>query len=292
MNLFYELKRLGLKNIVMREIIPVYEKTKPASRIFIPNNLFNKFEAICNKYNIFIEKGIYKIIGKRDIGKGGWSNKIKRKVSIKSKKGQLPYYISRDKNLAKRARNAEFKNNDKDFGNLLGFPSCCQKFYVKYYKKANSKQCDFSLYTLKETKEDYPYNAYNNYVAQYFGFSLLSHFPCSFNCKESAKISKRYYNTLVKYSKRWANSFLYHQKSTIVFTEYRGIFLIKKYKYTCNILYYNNSLIKATLKNKIYNALKRGDNIRIINKNHFIIQKQNRKLRELKGENVGLMIFR
>ena len=290
--LLRELRKIGLRDIVMKEIILTYENVKPASRISIPDNLFPNFKSFCTKYGLFIVKGEYKIVGRRDIGKGGWSNKIKKKVSIKSKQGIPHYYISKCKKNAENAKIAESKSDNKRFGKKLGFPGCDQKFFEINYKEANSKQCDFSLLTLRNTEGDYPYNAYNNYVAQYFGFSLLSHFPHSFNCEKSAEIAKKYYQILSKYSKSWADKFLQVQRSAILFTEYKGIFLIRKFKYKGRTLSYDPLSLESTLENKIYVSLSKGNNIQIIDKNHFIIQRDNKGLKELKGENYGLMIFK
>ena len=174
-----DLREVGLRDIVIREVILAYEHVKSASRIFIPDKIFPGFESFCSKYGLFIVKGDYKIIGNRDIGKGGWHNKIKKKVSVRSKQGTPHYYVSRNRRTAESAKDAESKKDDKWFGKKLGYPMCDQMFYDANYREANSKQCDFSLLTLRNTDGDYPYNAYNNYVAQYFGFSLLSHFPHS-----------------------------------------------------------------------------------------------------------------
>jgi hypothetical protein len=129
-------------------------------------------------------------------------------------------------------------------------------------------------------------------VSQYFGFSLLSHFPCSFNCKRSAELAKRYFRILQKYSKDWAENFKKYQKSAILFTENTGIFLIEKFNFKNNLLKYDNSQIESTLKNKIFSSLKEGNNIKIINKNHVMIREDNKVKEELNRENTGMCIFK
>jgi hypothetical protein len=290
---FYkELSNLKLHPITMKELILVYNKSKPCCRIIIGDSILKQFNDFCKKYSLYIERSNFKIIGQRDIGKGGWQNKIKKKVSVNSKKGYFFYYVSYNKKNAKRAKTAEKSKKEKKFGKLLGFPVCCQNFFAKYYKKANSKQCDFVLYVLKETKENPPYDFWNNYIAQYFGYSLLSHFPCSFNCKESERLAKLYYKKLKENNKKFAEGFKKAQKSAILFTEYRGIFLIRKYNLKGNILIYDNKNLKTTLKNTIFESLKRGDNVKILNKNHVLIRKKNHTLKELRGENIGICIFK
>lgn len=289
---FRDLKNIGLNDIVMKEIILVFDKVKPSSRIFISDNKYQSFKLFCDKYGLYVEKGSYRLIADRDIGKGGWGNRAHKTVSTRSKDGALPHYISTDWKTAKTAMNFDSYEDDQNFAEELGFPVCCQNFYSDNYDESNSRQCDFSLITLRETKGDYPYSAYNNYIAQYFGLSLLSHFLCTFNCKKSEMIAKRYYDVLSKYSKNWADKFLKVQRSAILFTEYRGIFLLNKFNYRDGTLIYNSSSLKATLKNSIYSFLKKGNRINIIDKNHFIIMDGEKKLKEFKGKNYGLMIFK
>ena len=250
------------------------------------------FQDFSEKCELYASGSDYRIILKKDTGKGSFGNKAVGTARIDSKEGYRYYYIARSKKIADEAKNAEFSRDSDKFGRSLGFPRCCGEFYRKYYELAKQKQFDFTLYTLKETREDYPYDFYNNNASRYFGYSLLSHFPCSFNCKESSSLAKSYYDVLKKYSKKWADMFIYCQKSAVIYTEYRGVFLLKNFELDGNVLRYGDSYwLYSTIINENLHILNRADNILINSKNNFSARKGERVLKNFKGENVGLMIF-
>ena len=262
--------------------------------------LLKSFQELSRKYGLYIAESDYKVIFKRDMGKGTWENKVLGIVGINSVVGDQYCYIAKSREIADEAKAAEFSKDSSKFGQLLGFPKCCQEFHRKYVVSANKKQGDFVLYTLMETKESYPYDFYNNYASRYFGYSLLSHFPCSFNCKESSNLAKSYYDVFKKYSKEWADKFLYYQKSAIIYTECGGVFLLKNFELdelNGNVLRYYNSYglnsyrLYSTITNNNLNLLKRADNILIGSKNNFSVCKGNRVLKTFKGDDVGLLIF-
>lgn len=279
-----------MNEIVKREIILTYEGRKPSCRVCIDNKITDRFRKIYSKYKLFNKLSNFKIIPVRDIGKGGSYNK-ERRVPLNSRGGIRYHYLSKiEKNAILAKRFDEVKDSEK-FGKILGFPRCCIEFFNHYYKEANSKQGDFILCVLKETIEPPPYNFYNNYAARYFGYSLLSHFPCSFSCKQSAQIAENYRLILEKYSSSWAKNFERIQKSTILYTEYHGIFLFKKYKLKQSTFWYDNNEILSTIDNYLFSDLKQGNNIKIVNKNYVIIFSNDNKLRDLSGENIGICIF-
>jgi len=288
---FDELEKLQLHNDAIKEIILVHGGVKPSTRITLSGSQLKSFQEFSREYGLYITESDHKVIAKGDTGKGGWKNKVLGIVDKNSKEGDPSYYIARSKEMVDEAKDAEFLDSNK-FGQSLGYPKCCQEFFKQYFILANKKQCDFVLYTLSETKEDYPYDFYNNYASRYFGYSLLSHFPCSFNCKESSNLAKNYYEMLKKYSKKWANTFLYCQKSAIIYTEYRGIFLLKNFELDGNVLRYGDSYwLYSTIINKNLHILNGANNILINSKNNFSARKGERVLKNFRGENVGLMIF-
>ncbi|MBN2013758.1 MAG: hypothetical protein JW778_01120 [Candidatus Altiarchaeota archaeon] len=288
---FDELKSLRLGCDAIKDIVLVYDGVKPSTRLMLPQYSLKSLQEFLVRYGLCIIRSDYKVVTKKDRSKGGWGNKILRIVDANSDEGEPSYYIAKSDEIAKEAKTADFVDPD-EFGQTLGYPICCQEFFKKYFPLANEKQCDFVLYTLKETKEDYPYDLYNNNASRYFGYSLLSHFPCSFNCKESSKLARSYYKVFERYSPSWANNFIYCQQSAIIYTEYGGIFLIKNFELNGDILRYGkSSRLYSTITNKNLELLSRGNNILIKSKNNFSIRQGDRLLKTFKGENVGLLVF-
>lgn len=292
---FNKLKKFQLHNDVTKEIVLVHSRVKSSTRITFSESLLTTIQKFLGEYGLCMEESGYRIVAKRDRGKGGWKNKTLRVVSPESGEGDPIYYIAGSNEILNEIGSAEFSGNSSKFGQLLGYPKCCQDFFKKYFRLANEKQCDFVLHTLSETKGDYPYDFHNNYASRYFGYSLLSHFPCSFNCRESSDLAERYYNALKKYSKKWADMFPYHQKSAIVYTEYSGVFLIKNFGLEGDVLKFlrhsDSYFLSGTIVNDNSNLLRKSDNILIDSRNNFSARKGERVLKTFKGENVGLLVF-
>lgn len=288
---FKALSEFNFLPIAQKDIILTFEGIKPVVRITIREKYEEDFIKFCRKYELSLVKSEYKTVAKKDIGKGRWRNKILKRVSRKSKRGIFFFYLSKDKQHAERAKIEESAEKTAEFGKSLGFPACDIKFFIEAAEEAEEKQMDFVLFALENTPGSLPYNFWNNNVSQYFGYSLLSHFPHSFNCRKSAMLSRKYYDVLKKYSKKFAGKFVETQKSAIIFTEYRGIFLMKNFILKNNILYYSKNGINETLKNKIYRNLMKGNNIKINSKNYFEIRLGNKILQRMKGNNYGILVF-
>ena len=79
------------------------------------------------------------------------------------------------------------------FGQFLSYPSCCIDF-VKLNQKV-PKLIEALKYLVIKNK----YNVWCWPVASISDSSLLTHFPCSFNCVESQQLSKTRFKLLTKY---------------------------------------------------------------------------------------------
>ena len=277
-----ELASMGMKDHNKKELVLTLEGQKPATKIF---GDFPGIESFCRRHGLSILRASYCIKKNIDSGKNGWSNSAKKATD-----GTPVFFISGKEEDSKRAKQYDEENNDMEFGKIMGYPECDINFFLNNREKANSKQRDFALLTLKNTSANLPYNYLNNFISRYFGYSLISHFPHSFNCKKSAEMAEDNYRTLCKYSKRWANRFVRAQKSVILFSEYDGVFMLKNYTYN-KTLTYDPGELGCTCDNFISKALSSGNNIEIIGKNHLIIKKNNVGLLELEGEDYGIMIF-
>ena len=265
------------------------------SRLGVHPNLFHEIIKIFDNYNVQYVIGNFRYTYILDIGKGGWSNRFGSETHINdvNSNGDYFLYIADNLKKAKAAREKEEAEKEFEFGENLGIPPCCAQFYVDHADEAFKKQNDFVLFVLEKTNSNPPYNYWNNYIAQYFGYSLLSFFPCSFDCKESIKVSKQIFNILHKIYPGFANKFLFYHKQNILYTEYRGIYLFEKSPLLSGIISYDNSKIHSTIKNSsLGKTIFDCDKIKIVKKNHCIFYNKDNIVRVLNGENVGLCLFR
>jgi len=265
------------------------------SRLGVDPDSYNKIILLFKEFDIKYVIGNYRYTYKLDIGKGGWSNKFGDETYINDKNaiGDYFFYIADGIDKAKVARDNEESEKEAEFGETLGIPSCCANFYVDNADRAMKKQNDFVTLVLENTSSNPPYNYWNNYVSQYFGYSLLSFFPCSFDCKKAITVSKKIYNILFDIYPEFASQFLYYHKQNILYTEYRGIYLFENTKYKNGLIIYNDSRIHSSIKNSsIYKSIMQSNKLAIHKKNYCTFFDENRFIREIKGENVALCLFR
>jgi len=264
------------------------------SRLGVHPKYYNSIIALFKQFDIKYVIGNYRYTYKLDVGKGGWSNKFGDETYINDKNsyGDYFFYIADNIEKAKISRDNEETEQEAEFGETLGIPSCCADFYVDNADKAMEKQNDFVTLVLENTYSDPPYNYWNNYVAQYFGYSLLSFFPCSFDCKESIIVSKQIYNILYDIYPEFSDQFLYYHKQNILYTEYRGIYLFENTKYDKENIVYNDSRIHSSIKNSsIYKTIMQSNRFVVHNKNHCMFFNKMDFIRQLKGENIALCLF-
>jgi len=101
-------------------------------------------------------------------------------------------YISKDRQLAKDAKDAESRRDDKGLGRILGFPECCTDFYMDRIKDAKVHP-DFIRESHINTRGKHNHLINNCFYDSDLDFasSLVFHFPCSYSCRESIVRAKR-----------------------------------------------------------------------------------------------------
>ena len=150
------------------------------------------------------------------------------------------------KNLT-QAVNADIHGDEGEFGVNLGIPSCCVDFYLTNQDAAYQKQNDYVPLVAANTKDLHSFNFWNNYVSQYFGYSLLSFFPCSFNCNESARFAQNTYDLINSILPIQASQIIHFQKQPILYTEYRGIYLFEGATCSNESVYLEDATLHATV---------------------------------------------
>ena len=236
-----------------------------------------------------------KYLGKRDTGKGGWSNKFGGTVSANSPGGDWLIYVAREAAAAEAARAAEEDNREFDFGSNLGIPACCAKFYLKYQDAAYAKQNDYVPFVLGQTAGSPPYDFRLNYITQYFGYALISFFPCSFQCRPAAQIAQRTLELLQCYAPSLAAETVRLQKCPVLYTEYRGVYLFEKTSWDAasGTLTYDPRAIHGTLSphSAVFRKLRAARALAVESKNAVVIQRSGKAVAALRGDNVSICLF-
>ena len=280
--------------LVTREIVSAWSGQK-VSRIVLKPKQVKKFSELTHNLGLEVTGGVEKIFSKRDVGKGGWSNKFDDKPS-KLKVPDKMLYVGLSKSQCEKAKQSEENNDEGSLGKKLGIPDCCVNFYLNNQEEAYKNQNDYVPLVLKNSANNYPFNFWNNYVAQYFGYSLLSFFPCSFNCSNAANFSENTYDLLKSIIPNMADKTLHFHKQPILYTEYRGIFLFENAKYNSE----NKELdigkgvrLHSTLSksSKTLKKVEHSKTIRVLGKNNVELLNSQNDIIQLKSDKVCMCLF-
>lgn len=261
------------------EVFYVIEDAKPCARILVFEDELDKVTNFLNENNINATISDFKVL-KQTVQSEFYSDKSIKIPKNAAEKGYFFVYLSKNKETAEKAKLMEEKNNHVEFGLLLGYPKCCCEFFKKNF---NERNADLTLKSL-ENSIGFEFSFYNNIAARHFDVSLLSHFPHSFECKESISMAKNNLKIIQKYSKQLAAMFSGILRGVVIYTMEEGIFLLRKYEKNNNSIIYGDLL--TTAKSKLYYLLSSNKELKIIDKNNCIVRDVN-----IKGKDFGLMIF-
>ena len=273
-----ELMQLLPRKIFAIELLLVVENIKPVCRIEIEDRTLNKLTTFCSTNNLSLIKSDFKFV-KTDDGKAMMM------PANSPLEGGFFVYISKQKDDAINAKDAELSLDHKTFGKLLGYPACCIDFFIKHYEEAAKMHDDYTLLTLKDSDIlDWRLNISLNF----FDYRLISHFPHSFNCLESISLSQKIMDVLAKYDSNLAQQTKEELCTVVIYDDETGVHILKNIRKEQNHIYYADVML--TSPNRIFTLLKMSNKIKIITRNHLELYNDNVKTGELKGD-VGILVF-
>jgi hypothetical protein len=229
-------------------------------------------------------------IHRRDSGKGGSSNSIERVAGPTEEGGLRNVYIAADANLAKAGQMLEEAGDDENFGLLLGIPQCCREAFVRWIPIASAKQNDFVLPALDNTSGEMPYNFWLNYPANYFGPGLIGFFPCSFQCANAAAVARSTFEMLSDCNEEWAQFFLEHRKTNILYTEYEGLHLFRR-PLVDGCIEYGPDDHSSTESSRVSELISRGSRLEVRGKHSVVVYRQSERIASIEGADVGMCAF-
>lgn len=195
-----------------------------------------------------------------------------------SRSGHIVLYVSKNEKQAELGKHFEMKQDHSALGTLLGYPSCCCIFFEKHFSR---KHTDLTFDTL-ETSEGFEFSFLTNIAARHIDVSLLSHFPCSFSCKNSIEIAKK----LLAIAKAYGQEDVFHLclQTAIVYSEDEGIIFLQHPIKNGNTVSYSNAT--CTKEGKLFYLLNNSNRMTITDKHSFLVGEDS-----VSGKHIGVMLF-
>jgi len=172
---------------------------------------------------------------------------------------------------------------DKELGELMSYPSCCIKSYMRHIYSNNIFKCI-------NIEGDFHFNHLINPFIKYVSNAhIINHLPCSLNCKKSFKLAKAICKIMIEnYPSFYEKIYNYSHYPILIFSKsesdsafkekpdiviFRGHFNKKR-------IVYNNIF---TTNNNLYKLFKFGNNVSI-SKRHVRVFYDNKLIYHINRE--------
>lgn len=271
------------------EVLSVLEDLKPAARIELHEDQYAAVRDFCSANGLSLELSFFKIL-KPDKNAPDFdpSNHVAEMVPTDHQTpGTFFAYVSKSADDAQQARFYEHIRNDERLGELLGYPACCVKFYKDNYEKAAQMHDDYCFFSIANTKETPLF--YTNNLLRFFDVTLISHFPCSFECVDSLFQAKRRLEALQRYNPALAEYVQDVLKGPVIVHDGTGIHALKGCRKKDDKIFYKD--VWLTSPNPIHNLLMSGNNVQLVNRNHVKIFHDDTPVHEEFGKGVAAIVF-
>mgnify|MGYP001594173412 CR=1 FL=1 len=196
------------------------------------------------------------------------------------------YLIAKKKRYLERTKKA-YKSRQFDLvGKYLGYPECCVRFYYKKFLKAPSSS-DNLLRNIYHNSNNFSWRLNNilnfegrikgrntpkeftSFVQKTSSISLISHSPCSYNCKESLKIANLNQRYLFFHNRAHLNDYAILKKPILYLDDFH--FIIFEGNSGEDFIRYRKLLVYLGLEQSKDYFLK-GDSLKIDNNSALIFK--------------------
>lgn len=252
--------RSFLPNIVASEVLAAYADIKVA-RTGLTRAMATRLSNLGLAYGFHVIVGDRECFPRRDKGKGGWCNGS-RDGKVRGP-GYFNIYVARSLRVANQAHDAEVAGDDDAFAQLLGTPACCRRFYDLVKDDAAQEQNDFFPFSAPPSPA-HTTSGFLNLGAQYFDAALVSHFPCSLNCRHSIALARKRGRLMLEHDPVWCRRTLDLLNHATLYTEYLGVYLLGDAKQKdAQTLTFNRQHIYGTSRSRVFRALAEGTWVRL-----------------------------
>lgn len=258
------------------EIVAVILDLKLVVRFLISDVKIDKIKKIFEKIDLFFEVSDFKILF--DL-KYPYSY-----IQVKKEDNRTPFYygyISKSIDYIEKAKeydtmlvNYEKGNTDLNFeiveklGLLFGYPKCCIDFLINLRGK-NIIHYAKKAYNNTNVKPNF-YTFYFDFYTSY-QYKLISHYPCSFDCKNTIEYGKKIFEEINEINSEYARILKNKLMKIVLYFEV-GEGILLTCKFNRNKISYSECNILSN--NKKHNLFSQGNKIKILD-NRIIVYKNN-----------------
>lgn len=173
--------RNGAPAMELRELLEAVLGLR-ATRLQVSQKGLSFVRSLALKHRFGFVAANYGLLVKPTPGLGGWADGVGEAVDGDDPDSLVNVYLGHDTESALTAKHAEECLGDEAFGEVLGIPLCCRRFYSHVAADAHNCGSQFHWSSVSARPQEVMVPAGANFLGRYFGRSFVSHFPCSLAC--------------------------------------------------------------------------------------------------------------
>lgn len=168
----------------------------------------------------------YKVID--EAGRNGYYNLAKdRRPSSGETSSMRTLFVSRSESMVILGYLSDLFGWDRYLGMLLGYPGCCVDKFIERWPEAVRKYDGDVAGPLVSASGRGPYDWRVNILSRYFGFELIQHFPCKFDCSNTIRLAKKYSVSLSQVEPNYVQTLSKKMKGLALYGYSEGVFLLR-----------------------------------------------------------------
>ena len=241
------------------DILYVLHGAKPAARVLYDDDV--ELLTYLEKQGLHYALSEFKIAVQADDTRSYTDKGVR--VSVNAA-GHHFLYVAKDKNVALQAMTLEKEGDHLAFGELLGYPRCCCEFFHSAVQKSASLDLTPATFASSPGMV-FPWQL--NTCLRGFDISLISHFPCSFGCKQSLAIAERNLELIRKMESDVATYFSHALKSAVLYAQGVGVYSFPHFKLEGNVLQYLPQTAIVSMDNELSEVIKKEKSLTILGRN-------------------------
>ena len=272
-------------------IMATVKGLKPCMDDWIPVDRYEAYCRLCSSYGLFVEPdAIFRIASKKSLPGNvlGWwhlttTTAFGLPFDKRDKNDTIHVFISRRRNdLDSAFKNGWYpliiKNRVIDkplidlyrFGDNLGYPKCC----VKFFRERNNWNKYSYLYEILKNTPGNKYHYLCNPFTKDVTYSYIYHMPCSYNCNATIDLTRKIRDAIYAEEPGLVRRVDRHLKLPLLVFYERKFYAFEGEIKNKRVYYKNAYFIGQMPENNLYEVdLKRGDCVFLEDKDVVILKK-------------------
>lgn len=195
------------------ELLAVLEGAKPAMRVLLREANVAALMDFAQALGLAGAVSEYRVIPQAPVGGTIHAHRLARDDEVTAA-ASVHAYIGADPLAVYLARSFDGADPAR-FGRLLGYPDCCVSFFLECVERRNFPD-GADLVAAVGLPSSGRYEPLINYACRHFGYALISHFPCRWDCEASLVLAKGTLSVLEKHDPECARETLACLKTDVL----------------------------------------------------------------------------